>query len=181
MDGPLPRRPPPPPPPPLSPPSYRTARNATRKSRSEEECIPRIWQNDLLASTGGRRALALLHSHQVADIGQHRLEVRHFPWWLPFVGGLSHDDHPLGRRRMGVLACVLFLLLLPSLLLLLAVVRHYRTRSQPLRSATGGASAVRFSLPHIFSVTPTTMTTMVTTRVTTTASAGMASRAIERT
>lgn len=51
-----------------------------RKSRSKEEvCVPRIRQINLLAGTGGRRALALLHGHQVADIGQHSLEVRHFP------------------------------------------------------------------------------------------------------
>lgn len=43
--------------------------------------IPGIGQNDFLACTSGRCAFALLHSHQVADVGQHRLEVRHFPRW----------------------------------------------------------------------------------------------------
>lgn len=43
--------------------------------------IPRIGQDDLFARASSRCALALLHSHQVADVGQHRLEVRHFPRW----------------------------------------------------------------------------------------------------
>lgn len=43
--------------------------------------IPGIGQDDLFAGTGSRRAFTLLHGHQVADIGQHRLEVRHFPRW----------------------------------------------------------------------------------------------------
>lgn len=40
--------------------------------------LPGIGQYDLLAGSGGRRALGLLHGHQVADIGQHSLQVRHF-------------------------------------------------------------------------------------------------------
>lgn len=57
--------------------------------------------------------------------------------------------------------------------------------TQPARASRfslchGRCSAVRFSLPHIFSVTPTIVTT-ATTRTTATATAGMASRAIERT
>lgn len=39
--------------------------------------IPGIRKNDLLAGPRGRRALALLHGHQVADVGQHGLQVRH--------------------------------------------------------------------------------------------------------
>lgn len=42
---------------------------------------PGIWQDDLLAGTSSRGVPAVLYSHQVADVGQHRLEVRHFPRW----------------------------------------------------------------------------------------------------
>lgn len=38
---------------------------------------PGVRQHDLLASAGGRSALRLLHGHQVADVGQHGLEVGH--------------------------------------------------------------------------------------------------------
>lgn len=41
--------------------------------------VPGLGQGDLLAGPGRRGALALLHRHQVADIGQHRLQVRHVP------------------------------------------------------------------------------------------------------
>ena len=52
-----------------------------RLGRQLSRDIPRIRQDDLLARTGSRCAFALLHGHQVADVGQHRLEVRHFPRW----------------------------------------------------------------------------------------------------
>lgn len=37
----------------------------------------RIRQDDLLAGARGGGALRLLHGHEVGDIGQHRLQVRH--------------------------------------------------------------------------------------------------------
>lgn len=40
--------------------------------------IPGIGQDDLFAGSCGWRALGLFHRHQVADIGQHRLQVGHF-------------------------------------------------------------------------------------------------------
>lgn len=40
--------------------------------------IPWIWKNDFLAGPGRGRRLGLLHGHQIADVGQHRLQVRHF-------------------------------------------------------------------------------------------------------
>lgn len=46
--------------------------------RARRDRSPWIGQYDLLARPGSRRALALLHGHKVADIGQHRLQVRHF-------------------------------------------------------------------------------------------------------
>lgn len=40
--------------------------------------LPWIRQYNLFASPCRRRTLALLHGHKIADIGQHRLQVRHF-------------------------------------------------------------------------------------------------------
>jgi len=40
-------------------------------------CVPGFGQDDLLARPGRGSRLALLHRHQVADIGEHRFEVRH--------------------------------------------------------------------------------------------------------
>ena len=39
--------------------------------------LPGIWEDDFLAGPGGRSGLALLHRHQVADVGQHCFQVRH--------------------------------------------------------------------------------------------------------
>lgn len=50
---------------------------ATRGAARAGEPVPGLGQDDLLAGAGGRSRLALLHRHQVADIGQHGLQVRH--------------------------------------------------------------------------------------------------------
>jgi len=39
--------------------------------------VPRVRQDDFLARPGRRRGLGLLHRHQVADVGQHRFQIRH--------------------------------------------------------------------------------------------------------
>lgn len=70
------------PPPPRRPPPRRIEPHAPEAAGNRgirRVRVPRIRQNNPLAGTGGRCALALLHGHQVADIGQHRLEIRHFP------------------------------------------------------------------------------------------------------
>jgi len=39
--------------------------------------LRRVRQDDFLARPGRWRTLALLHGHQVADVGQDSLQVRH--------------------------------------------------------------------------------------------------------
>lgn len=51
-------------------------------------CVPGFGQDDLLARPGRGSRLALLHRHQVADIGEHRFEVRHL------------QPPPSGRHRI---------------------------------------------------------------------------------
>jgi len=56
--------------------------------------LPWVGQDDLLARPGCWRGLRLLHRHEVADVCQHSLEVRHlsggcFLPEYPDAGGLS--------------------------------------------------------------------------------------------
>jgi hypothetical protein len=53
----------------------RRRRGSGRRPRPR---LPRVRQHDLLAGPRRRRALALLHGHEVAHVREHRLEVRHF-------------------------------------------------------------------------------------------------------
>lgn len=39
--------------------------------------LPRVRQHYLFAGSGRRRTLALFHGHQIADVGQHGLQVGH--------------------------------------------------------------------------------------------------------
>lgn len=58
----------------------------TNKNRSQNALThfrrggntPWVGQYNFFTGPRRRRALALLHGHKVADIGQHRLQVRHF-------------------------------------------------------------------------------------------------------
>lgn len=78
--------------------------------------IPGIGQNDFLACTSGRCAFALLHSHQVADVGQHRLEVRHFPRWsLNFWTWKTAHPGAVSSSTLGSLAgCVVLTVATPG-------------------------------------------------------------------
>lgn len=61
------------------PPCASIAKCLSRLSVGEQQThTPGIGQYNFLAGPRRRCALALLHGHKVADIGQHRLQVRHF-------------------------------------------------------------------------------------------------------
>jgi hypothetical protein len=45
--------------------------------RKQKRHLPGVWQYDLLAGPCRRGRLRLLHGHQIADIGQHGLQIGH--------------------------------------------------------------------------------------------------------
>lgn len=61
--------------------------------------LPGIRQHDLFAGSGRRRALALLHGHQVADVGQHGFQVGHREITGDWSG--RTNERP-GLRTLGV-------------------------------------------------------------------------------
>lgn len=50
---------------------------ATRHESSQLMWLPGFGQDDFLARSGRWSRFALLHRHQITDIGEHRFEVRH--------------------------------------------------------------------------------------------------------